>query len=70
MLDADYFLVKHLKTGKTLYVYAENEKGFLWKVPFREAGLMIAKPAQYILKKPQWKRIPNEQSENEKFKRF
>lgn len=55
MSDVNYFNVIHLATGETLYAYEENEKGFLWKAPFREAGLMIAKPMQYTLKKPQWK---------------
>jgi len=51
------FYVKHKETGEILPVYFENDKGFLFVVPFREAGLGISGPAQYTLKKPYWEMI-------------
>lgn len=50
------FYVKHKKTREIRPVYAETEKGFLFIVPFREAGLGIKGPAQYTLKKPFWEK--------------
>ena len=51
------FQVEHEKSGDLKWVEKENERGFLWVVPFRGAGIGINGAPAYTLKKPHWKRV-------------